>query len=1157
MITTHIRFIFLLLLINTLSLSKEVDVTFEVFNAKSNYMDIVQQKALRLKINGFNCYILKKNDMLSLRCNDSNTTEEMQDNIAKFKSKNISYVIINKDYKEAQEERKYKSLNEFYLGYAAFDREEYKKALEIFEYNYNIENNYEHAYAYALALMKNRHYEKALKVLNIYRKNKKANKLYKDIATTFMYKQLNKKNYTKAHEIVDNYLLKKHKLHTIINEKEISDLIEIKKYEEAIALANNYKLTNKIFDIDYLKALDLVQVKKYQEANVILSPYFYKEKKAMELLISNILSISSQYYEEKKYQEALDKLYGYLKYSTKVRELYNDILYNRALENGWKLVEESPKDALKFFKESCNIKNDYSCYSGMMYSYFNLKMYEQSLYLAEKLYEVEKTDELSVHAMRSAIKMQQLNTAKYWFDTTKNKKGLTNPYLLETFLTIDDYIKAKDYKEAANIVNYLISLYPQNVDVLKRQMQIFIFLKQYDDAHNVASEILLLDKESTEAKYTLSLYEFQHKDYKSCAQRLNDSNMTKEYQKELYYRCSAYVYAQENNINGAVSYIEKVQNNEIKSSFYLDIGNIYKNKGNAEAIRAYKEAKKYKSNDFNLELILLYTLKDFMKDDEVDSELEYAYTTYPLKTKELDAFKADYQKDRLHSYYKNNIYSRCYKYSNLIENELHDIDVYRMGGWCAYSLQKYDAAKEKFAKINLIFGENTEDIYGYALSCYQNNEHDRAIEALNRIRVIDNEKDAFLISSLYIDLHKQDDAKKILLKLPESKKRDSMLVSINKSFTKEAYENSASVGMFFQSQSGVNGKNRFDKYFVPVDYDYYNMKKDYHIYFDGDLLYLYNGYLSDNGGSYLDFGLNSTTQDDDLTSDIGFMPKLGIDYKNIKAQIGLTPVGAKITPEFTWLLAGFVSYDKLTFNLKFEQKEIDETMLSFVGEKAVKDSLEVNWGRVVKRGFEAGVSYDENVILSLNIGYYPQIFGLNTIDNSEFKSTVTAIYHPKVESISYVDIGALIAYDSYEKNTNLFTYGHGGYFSPQDFWLGSVFTQFGDIVNNDFYYQAKLSLGFEGFIVEDADKFPLSANDITLIGTQNGYSDGGITYKAAIQLGYNLNQNLDLISGFSMEKMNGYEVQQASFALVYRFEPKTYKTFNSFRLNHRVDQIIK
>lgn len=1157
MITTLIRFIFLLLLVSPLSYAKNIDVTFEVFRAQNNYLDIARDKALGLQNDGFECYIIKRKKSLSLRCNDSNSTKQMQENINKLNKKGISYTIVNREKLPDKGQQKPKTLNEFYLGYAAFDRKDYKKALRIFEYNYKEENNYEHAYAYALALLKTHQYEKALIVLKPYEKEKKASKLLADIATTFMYKELNNRRYTMAHDIVNKYKSNSKKLHDMINKREVDDSISHGQYAKATTLATAYKLTDKALDIDYMKALDFVNVKKYDEANVLLLPYIHKNKKAKNLFMSNLVSSASLSFENKRYKEALDKLGQYRNDSAQVQSLYNTVLYNRALDNGWTFVEKNPKNALASFKESCSIKKEYSCYSGMMYSYYNLNMYKQSLYLADKLYGVEKKDELSIVAMRSALKLKDYTQAKLWFDKTTNKKGLANPYMLETFLNIDSYIKAENYVQARNIVNYLKNLYPNNIEVMKRDMQLLIIEKEFDKAQDVAENILALDKNSVEARYTLALYEFEHQDYSSCASRLSDANLTQDYQKELFNRCSAYEHANKKDINGAIYFMEKIPDIDVKSAFYIYIGDMYKKRGESEAIRAYEKAMDYQDDDIDLELLYLYALKDFHKDEQLEKEISRAFKKYPQENEKLQAFNVDYQKDRLYSYYKNKRYGECYNYSNIIEDEHKDKDVYNMGGWCAYSLQKYDQAKEKFAMINHLFGENAKSIYPYALSCYANDELQRAEEALDRIELIDDKKDALLIASLYMDLHKQSKAKNILSKLPPSKERDALFVTINKSYTQHMYENATSVGMYYQSQTGLDGQSKFDKYVVPIDYHYYPDDDLYHFYVKSDIMYLYNGYILDSNGSLGNFGLGTSTQDDALGSDIGFMPKVGIDYENIRVQIGTTPLGTKITPEITWLLSGYLTYDYWRFSLKYEQKEIDESMLSFVGEKAVDGSLEVNWGRVLKHGVEGAVSYDGNLNLSLTLGYYPDIHGLNTQKNSEFKTTFTAIYHPKVESISYIDLGAIVAYDTYDKNSNLFTYGHGGYFSPQEFWLGSLFAQFGDIVTDNFYYQARVALGLEGFIINDAYKFPLNDGIVNSGEIIKGYRDGGVTYKGAMQLGYKLNDNLDLISGFSLERMNGYKVQQASFALVYRFKPSSYRTLNTFGLNHRVDQVIK
>ena len=1157
MITTLTRSIFLLLLVSSLSYAKKVDVTFEVFHAQNNYLDVARDKAVELVNDGFECYIIKHKKNLSLRCNDSNSTKQMQENINKLNKKGISYTIINREKSLDKSKQKPKTLNQFYLGYAAFDRKDYKKALRIFEFNYKEEKSYEHAYAYALALLKMHQYEKALVVLQTYSKNKKASKLSNDIATTFMYKELEKRKYVKAHDIVSKYKNDSKKLHDMIRKREVDDSINRGEYDKATKLASTYHLTRKAFDIDYMKALELGKIKKYDEANLILQAYINKKRKAKNLFMSNLVSSASVSFQEKQYKKALDKLRKYRNDSAQVQNLYETVLYNRALDNGWTFVEENPKNALASFRESCRIKKEYSCYSGMMYSYFNLKMYDKSLYLAGKLYNVEKTDELSKIAMRSALKLKNYKDAKYWFDKTTNKQGLANPYMLEIFLNIDGYIKAENYTQARSVVDYLKNLYPENIEVMKRDMQLLITEKEFDKAQDVAADILRLDKNSIEARYTLALYEFEHNDYSNCSMRLEDANLTQEYQKDLFNRCSAYKYAQNKDINNAIYYMEKIPDIDIKSAFYIYLGDMYKARGESEAIRAYKKAMEYQNDDIDLELLYLYALKDFQKDVVLEKEIIRAFKKYPEDAKELQSFKIDYQKDRLYSYYKNKRYGECYNYANIIEDEHKDEDVYSMGGWCAYSLEKYDEAKEKFASINHIFGESAKSIYPYALSCYANEEYKRAEEALDRIEVIDEEKDALLISSLYMDLHKQEKAKTILSKLPESKKRDAEFVKVNKSYKTRRYENAASVGLYTQSQTGLDGQSRLNKYVVPVDYHYYPKDEDYHFYVLSDILFLSNGYIVDSNGTLDNFGLGTPTQDDALGSDIGFMPKVGIDYKNIRAQIGTTPLGTKITPELTWLLSGYLTYDYWRFTLTYQQKEVDETMLSFVGERAADGPLEVNWGRVVKHGIEGSISYDANINFSLTVGYYPDIHGLNVESNSEFKTTFTAIYHPKVESISYVDIGAIIAYDSYDINSNLFTYGHGGYFSPQDFWLGSIFTQFGDTVTKNFYFQSRLALGFEGFIVDDAYKFPLNDGIVNSGDIQKGYRDGGVTYVGAIELGYKLNEHLDLISGFSLERINGYKMKQASFALVYRFKPNNYRTFNTFGLNHRVEQIIK
>ena len=1154
MITIRTRYIFLLLLISVFASAKDVDITFEVFHAKKNYMDIAMQKGYALREKGFNCYILKGKENISLRCNDSKTTKDMQKNIDLLKSKNIKFDIINITTKV--DDKRYESPNELYFGYAAYDMKNYKRALEIFEYNYKKEKNFEHAYAYSLALMKLGRYDESLNILKGYKKNKKANKLYKDVATTYMYKELNKKNYKNAHAVVDKYINSSKHYHSVIDKQQIDDVIKKGEYQKAKQLAKEHNLSSKTFDIDYMIASQLSKKHSYDKSNNILKPYISGHKEARELFYDNIIQKALVFYREKNYKEALDTLMPYTAKSKKVKNLYNDVSYNRSLHNGWVFVDSKPSSALKAFKESCKIKKDYGCYSGMMYSYYNLGKYETSLYLAKQLYATKPSDELSTMAMRSALKLGRYDEAKKYYAKIKNKKDTNNPYLLEAFEAIDGYIKTKNYTQADENIQYLKKLYPENTQILNKEMQLYMAQKQYDRAYGVANEILKREPDSTDARYTVALYSFENRRYKECVSVLGEVQLVQTYQKDMLHRCEAYDAVSNKDMQKANESIGKIKSDEIKFAFFLDVGDMFKSIDDPHALDAYKEAKKYKPNDIDIEMIYLYALKDFKKYDQLDDELKVAYTEFEPQRQKIESFEKAYQKERVYEYYKTEKYKKCYDYATQIQQNHKDREIYTLGGWCAYFSKNYQNAKEEFAKANLLFGDKTKDIYAYALSSYHLKQYDRASQALDRIQTPKDDKDRVLIASLYTDLQQQQKAKETLNGVEEGERRDAAIVAINKSHTQLFYENSASAGLYYQSQVGEKGKNRFDKYMIPVDYDYYSKANDLHIYFDGDFMYLYNGYLGDDKDNYKDYGFGTSTQEDAISNDKGFMPRVGIDYKNVRAAIGTTPLGAKMDPELTWLLSGYITAGNWLGSLKFEQKGVDETMLSFVGERAEDGDLQEYWGRVIKRGGELGISYNKGVNISLNLGYYPDIYGENVEDNSEFKATLVGIYYPEVESISYLRIGGLAIYDSYDKNSNLFTYGHGGYFSPQEFVLGGLFAQFGDIINKDFYYQVRLGLGYEEYSVDDAKKFPLHDGVVDSDTIEKGYEDGGVDYQVAAQFGYELDENFDIIGGIAFEHFNDYTTQEVSFALVYRFDTRLYTPFNTFYLNHRVDKII-
>ena len=981
MIIIPIRSICLLLLTNSILSAEEITLSLEVMQVPKEQISTMKKEAQDLQKKGFDCHIDTKKDILSLRCNDTKSMDELQKSMNAFNENNIDYTII---YKTLNEEKHYKDPRIFYLGYQAYDKGEYQKALNIFEYNYNKMPNLEHGYAYALTLMKIKRYNEALEVLKNFSDTAKAKKLTTDIARTHIDELVHKEKYQEAHTIVKKYMNDEKSSHTIIAIQHYNKLLALKQYDQAKVLAEEYNLSEKSDEAAYMSSL--------------------------------------VYFEQKEYRKALDILAN-LDNLPKAKTLYDDILYTEKLDQAWELLDHDHTGALTLFKQACELKDSVSCKKGMMYAHYKNKNYNQAYTIAEELYTLEKNDEFASMAMYSAKALKKTDDAGQWYTKIQNKKGITDP----------------------------------NVKLVS-----------YDPRSKIKS--------------------------------------------------------------------------------YIDKGDKYRKQGDLKALNMYKQAKSLDKTDINLEVLYLYALKDFKKYILLDEELHKAYQMYPQHTKTLNHFKQVYQNSRLNEYYQDKQYQKCLEYEKEIKDHTKDDETYRITGWCAYALENYDKAKKQFENIT----PNSTDIYAYALSSYKNGDLDEAIDIVSTIEA-KNDSERIKIAALYSDLSMQEKAQELLKKLPESIEKETLTNRINKNYFYTRYDHTQSIGLDYRTRSTNSGKNSFNTYSLPFDYDYVDPVKKYHLYLEGDILRLSTTNIDTN----TNFGFNTTSWEENKKREFGLYSKIGINYKNINAEIGFSPIGYDIDPKLLWLLSYTYNYEKTRFNIAFTQKEIDDTMLSYVGEKTIHpDSDEtVYWGRVLKQGYSATISHDmDQMILALNMEYYPKIHGENVMNNKEFKTTAMMLYFPNVEYFSFMQIGLLANYDSYDKNSDLYSYGHGGYFSPQDFWLGSIFTQFGDKINENFYYQSKLSIGYQWYEVDDVNIFPL---DIDNNLVQEGYKKDGISYTAAIQLGYKLTDNIDIVAGLSIEKMKEYKENRASFTFTYKFKPSKHRYINTFKMNHRFDQLMR
>ncbi len=1163
---TTMRTLFIFSLLFNILHAKALHVTFELVQTTPEYVDVLQKKAFEYRKLGLNCYLVnRKNKKLFLRCNDTNNTKSFNDTLRILKKENLEYTIIDLDKKNIKKAKTNFKTIPFYMGYNAYDQKKYKEAEKIFLPHYKNNPNLEHSYALALVSMKRYRYAQTRKYLKPFIKtDKKAKKLYYDSVISEFYSLLRSKKYDKASSLLQAHsklfpsLKKKHS--EIVTAKTAG---EIKKgnFAKARELAKSSTHDGKDyqFEIDYQEALYLQRKSKNREAVTLMLPYINTKRKAQALIENITLSRAGTYIQDKDYENAKEILKPLLANSKKARQLFKEIKYQKIMDDAWKNVEQNPRKAIKLFNMARSIKKSNNTLEGLMFAYYNLKYYSKSSKLSQKLYHYTKSQKAVQVAFNSAMNMNDYKRAIFWYKRLKNRKNITDPYKISFLNDIDKEIKNKSYQEALQMSQYLDAMYPNDIYILQKQIEILLHLKAYDEVENTIAKIISLDKNN---RYAISTKAFLLTQQDKCKEALKyyyRLDAIEYYEKEPFLSCSAKVELLNHNYNKASTFIKNIDSNKTKSALYLQVAQSYEFDKNKEALLAYQKAVEYNRADFNILMLYLYRIKDSQEDTLFESTMKDSLQKFTKKDQQrkLIALKHEYERARLLNYYNNKRFGLCYRYANVVLPHQKDKGLERVHAWCSYYTKHYDVSEKLFAKLNLDYGQNVDDTYAYALSAYHNNNHDKAVKALNRIDTHLNEQQSFNVARLYMDLKEQDRAKQILYTLPQSQQRTKLLTQINKSYKLQNSQNVLAGGLHYKRRSGLEGLHWFEKYSLPLDVDIYQ-NDSIHWYGDAEILYLYDGFLADNNGSYLDFGLAQTDKQSDIASDIGFEPKIGVKIPYFTFEIGTTPLGAKLSPELTWLAKVQASKNSWGGHFAFVQKNLDETMLSYVGERASKDNLEVNWGRVLKQGFEAGISYDSDITLSLDLAYYPNIHGLNIMDNSEFKLVSSAIYHSSIEELSFADFGILFVYDSFDKNSDLFTYGHGGYFSPQEFWLGNFIVSVGDTFGSKFYYKANGSLGFEGYIVDDVDKYPLhDINNDELTGTVSGYRNGGLTYKASLGLGYNLTNNVDIITAASFESIYSYEMLQAGFSLVYFFDKKHKGNLHNFDASHQIEKTLK
>ncbi|MBY6258415.1 BCSC C-terminal domain-containing protein [Phytobacter diazotrophicus] len=289
--------------------------------------------------------------------------------------------------------------------------------------------------------------------------------------------------------------------------------------------------------------------------------------------------------------------------------------------------------------------------------------------------------------------------------------------------------------------------------------------------------------------------------------------------------------------------------------------------------------------------------------------------------------------------------------------------------------------------------------------------------------------------------------------------------------------------------------------------------------------------------------INSST---DSQNGNGVELNMALSGDSYRVDIGSTPLGQDMST-----LVGGVKWSPklsnyLTLILTGERRAVTDSLLSYVG---LKDKYSGDsWGQVTKNGGSVQLSYDDgDAGFFVGGGGYSYI-GNNVASNTSANANAGVYLRPWHDDFRQLQTGLSVSWMNFSKNLSYFTYGQGGYFSPQNYVSVSLPVDFSQKIDN---WKLSLggSVGYQSYTQDKSDYFPndpeaqrmlqqLADMGFTKEAQYGSKSQNGIGYTFRAGIDYNLNKNMTVGGRVGYDTFGDYNESTAGIWFRYMLGDK-------------------
>ena len=272
--------------------------------------------------------------------------------------------------------------------------------------------------------------------------------------------------------------------------------------------------------------------------------------------------------------------------------------------------------------------------------------------------------------------------------------------------------------------------------------------------------------------------------------------------------------------------------------------------------------------------------------------------------------------------------------------------------------------------------------------------------------------------------------------------------------------------------------------------------------------------------------LNMALKGDSYKIDLGSTP-LGQDLSTIVGGVQWSP---KLTDFLTLVLTG-------------ERRAMTDSLLSYVG--VTDKATGTKWGRVTKNGGNALLSYDNG-----DAGFYAgagaySYLGENVASNKSLNATAGAYVRPFHYDDRELKVGMSLSWMDFSKNLSYFTYGQGGYFSPQNYASISFPIEFSRKFD-DLKVNVGGSMGYQTYSQDKSAYFPndpdaqyamelLTSAGFAKEAYYSGTSKNGIGYNLHAGADYKINKDVTIGGQLGYDTFGDYNESTANLYFRYMF----------------------